>query len=142
MNILPDWISSPRRQKAAPVPSKPGTALPSQPGSTIVVDSAHGQTNSPVPKGTAGQLPRPANAPFIPSARQLEILNLLAMPNGIRSSILAEKLGWKTPSVRAAISRLRAAGFIIETLSSATTTETVYRWRRSPVTPPAVAADA
>ncbi|MEP2707679.1 MAG: hypothetical protein ABJQ71_22515 [Roseibium sp.] len=142
MNILPDWISLHGSQKAAPAPAKPRTASPSQTGSTIVVDTTHGQTNSLLPKATASQPPCPANAPFTPSARQLEILNFLVLPNGIRSSILAEKLGWKMPSIRAAISRLRAAGYEIETLASATSEETVYRWRRSSVTHPAAAADA
>ncbi|WP_420877534.1 DUF3489 domain-containing protein [Roseibium polysiphoniae] len=72
----------------------------------------------------------PAPRPPAPSVRQLEILNLLDMPNGIRCSVLAEKLGWKLPSVRAAISRLRATGYDIETLTSSSSGETIYRCRR------------
>lgn len=129
MNFFPNWISLPGNNKVAPVPSKPRTTLPSHSGSIIVVDNTQGQTNRSASKANAGQPTRPAKVPFSPSAKQLEILNFLAMPNGIRSSVLAEKLGWKTPSVRAAISRLRAAGYKIETLNSSTTEETIYRCR-------------
>lgn len=112
------------------------TALPEQ----AAPDDISGDTNLPVSEAptnlaqTRVQCKRPVrpDAYTAPSARQLEMLQLLALPNGIRCSVLASTLGWKIPSVRAAICILHAAGHWIETTFSSKHKETVYRSCKPP----------
>ncbi|WP_289032991.1 DUF3489 domain-containing protein [uncultured Roseibium sp.] len=130
MTLLPDWMSLPGSKKA---PTARLDTTPELPRNTELVETTVDGSPpvSTLAANTPGNEPlTPAPRPPAPSVRQLEILNLLDMPNGIRCSVLAEKLGWKLPSVRAAISRLRAAGHDIETLTSSSSGETIYRCRR------------
>ncbi|MEJ8473187.1 hypothetical protein [Roseibium algae] len=80
----------------------------------------------------AGRFLKSGCNPSAPSVRQREMLQLLALPNGIRCSVLASKLGWKIPSVRAAICRLRASGHGNETVFSPKYKETIYRSCKPP----------
>ncbi|MEP4034064.1 DUF3489 domain-containing protein [Roseibium polysiphoniae] len=130
MTLLPDWMSLPGSKKA---PTARFDAVPELQRHAAVekttVDGSPPVSN--LSANTPGNEPiTRATRPPAPSAKQIEILNLLDMPNGIRCSVLAEKLGWKVPSVRAAISRLRATGYDIETLTSSSSGETLYRCRR------------
>lgn len=57
--------------------------------------------------------------------KELLIL-LLTKPNGARISMLVERLGWQSHTIRAALSRLRKQGYEITTSKSAKGDETVY----------------
>jgi len=117
------------------------TALHSPPCMTALPelasqDNTAANTNPPVFEAPTNLADTRALTPCgnrsAPSARQREMLQHLALPNGIRCSVLALKLGWKTPSVRAAICRLRAAGHEIETAFSLKHRETIYRSCKPP----------
>ncbi|MEP1931360.1 MAG: DUF3489 domain-containing protein [Roseibium sp.] len=129
MNFVPDWLTLPKIRKTAISGSKLHIVPRPQPGPEVVVGSDVRARNS-TSIGYRGSSPPPSTASHSCSAKHLEILDLIDMPNGIRCSVLAQRLGWKVPSVRAAISRLRATGYEIETLASSSTGETIYRCRR------------
>ncbi|MEP3428892.1 MAG: hypothetical protein ABJN98_09450 [Roseibium sp.] len=129
MNLIPDWLPLPKSRKAATVGSKPRTFPQPKPGPEGVVGTDVRVRNS-ISIGCKKSSPHPSKASHSCSAKHLEILDLIDMPNGIRCSVLAQKMNWKIPSVRAAISRLRATGYDIETLASSSTGETIYRCRR------------
>lgn len=129
MNLFPDWLTPSKTRKTATAGSKPPIFPQPQPGLEGAVGSDVRVRNA-TSTGCRGSAPHSSMALHSCSAKHLEVLDLIDMPNGIRSSVLAQKLSWKAPSVRAAISRLRAAGYDIETLASCSTGETIYRCRR------------
>ncbi len=129
MNIFPEWLTLPKSRKATTAGSKPRIFPELQPGPEGVVGSDVRVRNA-TSSGCRGSSPHSYTTSHSCSAKHFEILDLIDMPNGIRCSVLAQKLSWKAPSVRAAISRLRAAGYDIETLASCSTGETIYRCRR------------
>jgi predicted DNA-binding transcriptional regulator len=54
------------------------------------------------------------------------LVALLSKPNGVRVSVISDRLGWQAHTVRAAISGLRKRGHEIVTLKSQKTGEMVY----------------
>lgn len=129
MTLFPDWLTLSKTRKTATAGSKPPILPQPQPGPEGAVVSDVRAPNA-TPTGSRGSSPHSSMASHSCSAKHLKILDLIDMPNGTRCSVLAQKLNWKAPSVRAAISRLRAAGYDIETLASSSTGETIYRCRR------------
>lgn len=55
-----------------------------------------------------------------------QLITMLSKPNGMRASLIGEKLGWQAHSVRAALSGLRKQGFVVEATTSAKTGMLVY----------------
>ncbi|MCB1461984.1 MAG: DUF3489 domain-containing protein [Nitratireductor sp.] len=55
-----------------------------------------------------------------------QLIGLLSKRGGARISVLVERLGWQTHTVRAALSGLRKQGFVISVSKSAKSDETVY----------------
>jgi len=129
MTLIPDWLPLPKSRKAAAAGSKPRIFPQPQPDPEGAGGSDVRVRNSASSDSDGSSLPRSA-ASHSCSAKHLEILDLIDMPNGIRCSVVAQRLGWKVPSVRAAISRLRASGYDIDTLTASSTGETIYRCRR------------
>lgn len=129
MTLIPDWLTLPKSRKAATAGSKPRIFPELQPGPEGVVGNDVRVRNATAIVAD-GPSPHSSTVTQSCSAKHLEILDLIDMPNGIRCSVLAQKLSWKVPSVRAAISRLRATGYDIETLASSSTGETIYRCRK------------
>jgi hypothetical protein len=129
MTLIPDWLTLPKSRKAAADRSRSRIFPPDQPGPEDAVGS-DARVKDSTSTGRGGSSSPPTRATQSCSAKHIEILDLIDMPNGIRCSVLAQRLGWKVPSVRAAISRLRSAGYAVETLASSSTGETIYRCRR------------
>ena len=59
-------------------------------------------------------------------SKQDQLVALLSKPNGVRVSVISERLGWQAHSVRAAISGLRKRGYEVVTSKSPKTGEMVY----------------
>lgn len=70
------------------------------------------------------------NSPKTANSRKIRkkdrLFSLLIKPNGARSSVIAERLGWQAHTVRVALSGLRKKGYVIVTTKSKVTGETVY----------------
>lgn len=60
------------------------------------------------------------------TSKKDQLVALLSKPNGARVSIIAQRLGWQSHTVRAALSGLRKQGFEIATSTSSKNGETVY----------------
>lgn len=60
------------------------------------------------------------------TSKAQQLVKLLAMPNGAKTSTICRRLSWQPHSVRAAISRLRTGGNITVTSHSKRSGETVY----------------
>lgn len=61
-----------------------------------------------------------------------QLLALIAKPAGTKLSVLAERLGWKAHTVRAALSGLRKQGHQILATKAPKTGESVYRLMPAP----------
>ncbi len=133
MTILPNWMTLSRNRRTAA--TSPLSTLPCLPVLTSKNDRFGVQRAAParMDRSIGKQQTKLAPAPTTLSAKQRQLLNLLDMPNGIQASVLAARLGRKIPSVRAAVSRLRAAAHEIEALASTTSGEVIYRCRRQSV---------
>jgi biotin operon repressor len=59
-------------------------------------------------------------------SKQDQLVALLSKPNGVRVSVISDRLGWQAHTVRAAISGLRKRGYEIVTSKSQKTGEMVY----------------
>lgn len=59
-------------------------------------------------------------------SKQHQLVALLSKPNGVRVSVISERLGWQAHTVRAAISGLRKRGHEIVTSKSPKSGEMVY----------------
>ena len=59
-------------------------------------------------------------------SKQDQLVALLSKPNGVRVSVISERLGWQAHTVRAAISGLRKRGYEVVTSKSPKTGEMVY----------------
>jgi len=59
-------------------------------------------------------------------SKQDQLVALLSKPNGVRVSVISDRLGWQAHTVRAAISGLRKRGNEIVTIKSQKTGEMVY----------------
>jgi len=59
-------------------------------------------------------------------SKKNQLVALLSKPNGARTSVIVERLGWQAHTVRAALSGLRKQGFGIMSAKSPKTGETVY----------------
>lgn len=55
-----------------------------------------------------------------------QLVAMLKKPNGMRVSLIGEKLGWQAHTVRAAISGLRKRGFEVSRTKAKKTGEAVY----------------
>ncbi|WP_223478511.1 DUF3489 domain-containing protein [Oricola indica] len=55
-----------------------------------------------------------------------QLAALLSKPNGVRISVIVERLGWQAHTVRAALSGLRKQGVDVATSKAPKTGETVY----------------
>lgn len=55
-----------------------------------------------------------------------QLVGLLLKPNGVRISVIVERLGWQAHTVRAALSGLRKQGVEVATSKASKTGETVY----------------
>lgn len=55
-----------------------------------------------------------------------QLIALLSKPNGVRVSLLVDRLGWQAHTVRAALSGLRKQGFKVAASKSTKTGEAVY----------------
>lgn len=55
-----------------------------------------------------------------------QLIGLLSKPKGARVSVIVEKLGWQSHTVRTALSGLRKQDFEIKTSRSPKTGETIY----------------
>lgn len=55
-----------------------------------------------------------------------QLVAMLKKPNGMRVSLIGEKLDWQAHTVRAAISGLRKKGFEVSRTKAKKTGETVY----------------
>ena len=66
-------------------------------------------------KGTRGQKPRIASKPSTKSrgTKQDQLIRMLSAPMGAGVDMIGKKLGWQAHTTRAALSRLRKAGFEI-----------------------------
>ena len=62
------------------------------------------------------------------------LISLLSNPKGARVLSLCKALGWQKHTVRAAVSGLRADGYVIETHPSSRDRVTVYRITERPHT--------
>ncbi|MBU2486111.1 MAG: DUF3489 domain-containing protein [Alphaproteobacteria bacterium] len=58
--------------------------------------------------------------------KQDQLVALLSKPNGVRVTVISQRLGWQAHTVRAAISGLRKRGNEIVTSKSPKTGEMVY----------------
>lgn len=68
-----------------------------------------------------------------PTSKKDQLVALLSKPNGARISVIAERLGWQTHTVRAALSGLRKQGVEVAASKSPKTGETVYAIVAPPV---------
>lgn len=59
-------------------------------------------------------------------SKQDQLVALLSKPNGVRVSVISDRLGWLAHTVRAAISGLRKRGHEVATSKSPKTGEMVY----------------
>lgn len=59
-------------------------------------------------------------------SKQDQLVALLSKPNGVRVSVISERLGWQAHTVRAAISGLRKRGHEVVTSKSPKTGDMVY----------------
>lgn len=59
-------------------------------------------------------------------SKQDQLVALLSKPNGVRVSVISDRLGWQAHTVRAAISGLRKRGHEIVTSKAPKTGEMVY----------------
>lgn len=60
------------------------------------------------------------------STKNDQLVAMLRKPNGMRVSLISERLDWQTHTVRAAISGLRKKGFEVSRTKAKKTGETVY----------------
>lgn len=65
-------------------------------------------------------------------SKQDQLVALLSKPNGVRVSVISERLGWQAHTVRAAISGLRKRGHEVVTSKSQKTGEMVYAINAGP----------
>lgn len=65
-------------------------------------------------------------------SKQDQLVALLSKPNGVRVSVVSDRLGWQAHTVRAATSGLRKRGHEIVTSKSPKTGETVYAINAGP----------
>jgi len=83
-------------------------------------------TVSNIPK-VATKIPLSGSAPRRPESKNTQLVNLLSKPKGAWITSLCKTLDWQTHTVRAAISRLRAKGYVIETSKATKDGVTIYK---------------
>jgi biotin operon repressor len=75
-------------------------------------------------------------------SKQDQLVALISKPNGVRVSVISERLGWQSHTVRAAISGLRKRGHEVVTSKSQKTGEMVYAINAGPKENGTVPAEA
>lgn len=85
------------------------------PGAATAIASKRKRGVTPAKSGNKGA-----------KSKQDQLVALLSKPNGVRVSVISERLGWQAHTVRAAISGLRKRGNEIVTSKSPKTGEMVY----------------
>lgn len=65
-------------------------------------------------------------------AKKGRLIQLLSNPKGARVLSLCKSLDWQKHTVRAAVSELRTAGYLIETYASSKDGVTVYKIKGKP----------
>ena len=93
----------------------------------VVSDAAPGRTPKPWRPIPSLKLRKPTA-----KSKQDQLVALLSKPNGIRVSVISERLGWQAHTVRAAISGLRKRGYQVVTSKSPKTGEMVYAINAAP----------
>lgn len=118
-------------QKSGPVGAGYGSKTEASVNARKIVAKVHGKTSGEAGASKAGSA---RNSARVSKARQAgkskskkdQLITLLSKPNGARVSLIVEKLGWQSHTVRAALSGFRKQGIDISTSKSPKTGETVY----------------
>lgn len=104
--------------------------------SSAAIEAETQATNKPFAKHKPRAAIKPKLAGTGKSAaksKKDQLVALLSKPNGARISVIAERLGWQTHTVRAALSGLRKQGVEVAASKSPKTGETVYAIVAPPV---------
>jgi len=106
--------------------AKPRASTKARKSSAKAPRAKSGEAVCALKAGSAKNSARVSSAKPAGKSKKDQLIVLLSKPNGARVSVIVEKLGWQSHTVRAALSGLRKQGFELATSKSSKTGETVY----------------